>query len=256
MRHYVRLSRMNYAIDAGLYPLGSCTMKHNPRLNEKMARLPGFGDLHPLQPQQTMQGALALISRIDALADDADRHAGRRHVAQGGRAWRIVRPADDPRGARSARREPHAHPGAVIGARHQSRDGGACRLHGRRSAREARRPCRCRCAEGQARPRCRRDHADQSQHLRLVRAARSRKSPTQCTRRAPISIATARISTPSRAACVRAISASTPCISICTRRSPRRMAAADRARGRWCCRRRWRLSRRCRCWCMTTRASA
>jgi len=48
IRHYVRLSRKNYAIDAGLYPLGSCTMKHNPRLNEKMARLPGFGDLHPL----------------------------------------------------------------------------------------------------------------------------------------------------------------------------------------------------------------
>ena len=42
VRHYVRLSRMNYAIDSGLYPLGSCTMKHNPRLNEKMARLPGF----------------------------------------------------------------------------------------------------------------------------------------------------------------------------------------------------------------------
>jgi glycine cleavage system P protein (glycine dehydrogenase) subunit 2 len=64
IRHYVRLSRMNYAIDAGLYPLGSCTMKHNPRLNEKMARLPGFGDLHPLQPVQTVQGALALISEL------------------------------------------------------------------------------------------------------------------------------------------------------------------------------------------------
>jgi glycine dehydrogenase subunit 2 len=55
---------MNYAIDAGLYPLGSCTMKHNPRLNEKMARLPGFGDLHPLQPQSTAQGAFALISEL------------------------------------------------------------------------------------------------------------------------------------------------------------------------------------------------
>ena len=64
VRHYVRLSRMNYAIDAGLYPLGSCTMKHNPRLNEKMARLPGFGDLHPLAPQSTAQGALALISEL------------------------------------------------------------------------------------------------------------------------------------------------------------------------------------------------
>jgi glycine dehydrogenase subunit 2 len=49
IRHYVRLSRQNYAIDAGLYPLGSCTMKHNPRLNEKMARLPGFGALALIQ---------------------------------------------------------------------------------------------------------------------------------------------------------------------------------------------------------------
>ena len=55
---------MNYAIDSGLYPLGSCTMKHNPRLNEKMARLPGFGDLHPLAPQSTTQGALELISEL------------------------------------------------------------------------------------------------------------------------------------------------------------------------------------------------
>ena len=51
MRHYVRLSQKNHAIDLALYPLGSCTMKHNPRLNEKMARLPGFADVHPLQPQ-------------------------------------------------------------------------------------------------------------------------------------------------------------------------------------------------------------
>jgi len=64
VRHYVRLSRKNYAIDAGLYPLGSCTMKHNPRLNEKMARLPGFGDLHPMAPQSTTQGALQLISDL------------------------------------------------------------------------------------------------------------------------------------------------------------------------------------------------
>ena len=64
MRHYVRLSRRNYSIDAGLYPLGSCTMKHNPRLNEKMARLEGFADLHPLQPQSTVQGALALMQTL------------------------------------------------------------------------------------------------------------------------------------------------------------------------------------------------
>ncbi|MBG51520.1 MAG: glycine dehydrogenase (aminomethyl-transferring) [Rhodobiaceae bacterium] len=64
VRHYVRLSQKNYAIDAGLYPLGSCTMKHNPRLNEKMARLPGFADVHPLQPQKTVQGAMALIELV------------------------------------------------------------------------------------------------------------------------------------------------------------------------------------------------
>ena len=64
VRHYVRLSQKNYAIDTGLYPLGSCTMKHNPRLNEKMARLPGFGDIHPLQPLSTVPGALELIAEL------------------------------------------------------------------------------------------------------------------------------------------------------------------------------------------------
>ena len=64
MRHYVRLSQKNYAIDLGVYPLGSCTMKHNPRLNEKMARLPGFADIHPLQPQSTVQGALELMGTL------------------------------------------------------------------------------------------------------------------------------------------------------------------------------------------------
>jgi glycine dehydrogenase subunit 2 len=64
MRHYVRLSQKNYGIDTGLFPLGSCTMKHNPRLNECMARLPGFGDIHPLQPLSTVAGALALIEEL------------------------------------------------------------------------------------------------------------------------------------------------------------------------------------------------
>jgi glycine dehydrogenase subunit 2 len=64
VRHYTRLSRQNYAIDLGLFPLGSCTMKHNPRLCEKMARLPGFADIHPLQPGDTVQGAFELIARL------------------------------------------------------------------------------------------------------------------------------------------------------------------------------------------------
>ncbi len=64
VRHYTRLSQKNFAIDTTMYPLGSCTMKHNPRLNEKMARLPGFGDIHPMQPVETVQGALELIDQL------------------------------------------------------------------------------------------------------------------------------------------------------------------------------------------------
>jgi glycine dehydrogenase subunit 2 len=64
VRHYTRLSRQNYAIDLGLFPLGSCTMKHNPRLNEKVARMQGFADVHPLAPVQSVQGALAVIHEL------------------------------------------------------------------------------------------------------------------------------------------------------------------------------------------------
>lgn len=64
IRHFVRLSNQNYSIDAGFYPLGSCTMKHNPRLNEKMARLPGLANIHPLQDQSTVQGALELMYNL------------------------------------------------------------------------------------------------------------------------------------------------------------------------------------------------
>lgn len=64
IRHFVRLSQMNFSIDTGFYPLGSCTMKHNPRLNEKMARLPKFANLHPLQDISTIQGSLELMYEL------------------------------------------------------------------------------------------------------------------------------------------------------------------------------------------------
>ncbi len=64
MRHFVRLSQKNYGIDTGLFPLGSCTMKHNARLNEKVARLPGFSDVHPLQPVSTVPGALDVMLEL------------------------------------------------------------------------------------------------------------------------------------------------------------------------------------------------
>ena len=65
VRHYTRLSRLNYAIDLGLYPLGSCTMKYNPKINEKVARLPGFADLHPQTPEELSQGALRLMHHLE-----------------------------------------------------------------------------------------------------------------------------------------------------------------------------------------------
>jgi glycine dehydrogenase subunit 2 len=64
VRHYTRLSRQNYGIDLGFFPLGSCTMKHNPRLNEKVARMKGFADIHPLAPVSTVQGALQVIHEL------------------------------------------------------------------------------------------------------------------------------------------------------------------------------------------------
>ncbi len=64
VRHFVRLSTMNYSIDSGFFPLGSCTMKHNPRLNEKLARLPGFAHTHPLQPAATVQGSLKVMYEL------------------------------------------------------------------------------------------------------------------------------------------------------------------------------------------------
>jgi glycine dehydrogenase subunit 2 len=61
VRHFLRLSQLNYAIDKGIYPLGSCTMKYNPKVNEVAARLPGFAGVHPLQPEATAQGTLRLM---------------------------------------------------------------------------------------------------------------------------------------------------------------------------------------------------
>src|SRR5882724_9543985 len=61
IRHYSRLSQMNYGVDTHFYPLGSCTMKYNPRINEDMARLGGFARLHPLAPEALSQGALQLM---------------------------------------------------------------------------------------------------------------------------------------------------------------------------------------------------
>jgi glycine dehydrogenase subunit 2 len=76
VRHFTELSTRNFGIDTGFYPLGSCTMKYNPRVNERLAMLPGFRDLHPLQEEEAIQGALALMWRLqEALIEVSGLHA-------------------------------------------------------------------------------------------------------------------------------------------------------------------------------------
>ena len=65
VRHFTRLSKWNYSVDEGLYPLGSCTMKYNPRINEEVVRLAGLAQLHPLQPEDQVQGALSLMWELE-----------------------------------------------------------------------------------------------------------------------------------------------------------------------------------------------
>ena len=67
VRHFTDLSRLNYSVDGGFYPLGSCTMKHNPKINEWAARLPGFARLHPLAPAALAQGSLQLLFELQAM---------------------------------------------------------------------------------------------------------------------------------------------------------------------------------------------
>ncbi|MEA5078523.1 MAG: aminomethyl-transferring glycine dehydrogenase subunit GcvPB, partial [Anaerolineaceae bacterium] len=64
VRHFTHLSSLNYSIDSGFYPLGSCTMKYNPKINEETARIAGFSQVHPLQPIETVQGNLALMFNL------------------------------------------------------------------------------------------------------------------------------------------------------------------------------------------------
>ena len=70
VRHYLRLSHLNHSIDQDMYPLGSCTMKYNPKLNEDTARLPGLAGLHPYQDESQVQGALELMYNLQEWLTD------------------------------------------------------------------------------------------------------------------------------------------------------------------------------------------
>jgi glycine dehydrogenase subunit 2 len=76
MRHFVRLSQLNHGVDTGFYPLGSCTMKYNPKINEDLARLPGFAFSHPLQDPELSQGNLALMFTLQTWLEEIGGFAG------------------------------------------------------------------------------------------------------------------------------------------------------------------------------------
>ncbi len=76
VRHFTRLSQLNYGVDLGFYPLGSCTMKYNPKVNEEAARIAGFSQIHPLQPVETVQGALMLMHELQEYLKEIGGFAG------------------------------------------------------------------------------------------------------------------------------------------------------------------------------------
>ena len=138
VRHYVGLSKRNFDLDSGFYPLGSCTMKHNPRLHERAAALPGHARLHPLQDPERAQGALELMWRLQQALGEISGLAARQPAALGGLPRRARGRPADARLPRGPRRGPAQ--GADPGHRpwHEPGDGHDGRARGR-EARDQRR---------------------------------------------------------------------------------------------------------------------
>ena len=171
VRHYNRISRRNFDLDTGFYPLGSCTMKHNPKLNERVAALPGHARLHPLHAAGAGAGRARADVAAAALAVGDLRPAARQPPALGRRARRAGRPAADARLPRRPRRVAPQGADARHRARHEPRDGHDGRLRGREGRdRRARRHRRRRPAR-EGRRRRRLPDADEPEHARPVRRA-------------------------------------------------------------------------------------
>ena len=129
VRHYVELAAKNYHVDKGIYPLGSCTMKYNPLVNEEVARLEGFTGLHPAQDEADCQGALELMWRLErALAEITGMEAFTLQPAAGAHGELtgiMIARAHFARPRREAKHRPHSG----FGARNESGERGHMRLH-------------------------------------------------------------------------------------------------------------------------------
>jgi glycine cleavage system protein P-like pyridoxal-binding family len=97
VRHYTRLSQKNFSIDTQFYPLGSCTMKYNPRASNTLAMLPGFLERHPWAPESHSQGVMACLHELQEMLARSHRHGRRQPHPHGRRAGRVRRRGDDPR---------------------------------------------------------------------------------------------------------------------------------------------------------------
>ena len=140
IRHYTNLSRQNWGIDTNFYPLGSCTMKHNPRANEAAAAVPGFAGLHPLQTEDQAQGALRVMHEVQGFLAEISGPPRGLLATDGRRPGRAREHTHDPevlRGRRGPREDDGHRPGDR--PRHQPRDGHYGQLQSRRGrARRAR----------------------------------------------------------------------------------------------------------------------
>ena len=131
VRYFSQISQMNFSIDHNFYPLGSCTMKYNPKLNDEIASLPGFAEVHPLQSEETAQGAIRLLWELQELLNEITGMAGCSLAPMAGRGRRAGWNADGPSVSPGAGRVA-APKGADTGlrARDQSCVGGHGRVRG------------------------------------------------------------------------------------------------------------------------------
>ena len=193
MRHFTRLSTWNYGVDTGMYPLGSCTMKYNPKVNEAAARMAGFAGLHPLTPDEAAQGALGvmhalaqMLAEITGLPAVTLQPAAGAHGELTGmmmiRKHLITRDGNPAQGRADPR----------LRARHEPRERALLRLRGARDqVVRPRQPVGLRARRGDDRRRRGAD-ADQPEHARDVRGRDLRGRRASSTPRAAWSTATAR----------------------------------------------------------------
>ena len=170
VRHYTRLSQQNFSIDTHFYPLGSCTMKYNPRACNSLASLPGFLARHPAAPETHSQGIMACLHELqDMLKVVTGMHAVSLAPAAGAQG-EFAGVEHDPRLPRRPRRHRAARdPGTGCCPRHQPGLGDHGRLRGPRDPDRRQWRRRPRRAARRRRTKDRRHHADQPQHRRRVR---------------------------------------------------------------------------------------